>query len=56
MRRIFVVEDDEAINRLICMNLTVAGYETIPAYGGAEALRWIEGGEQFDLASVSGSP
>ncbi len=50
MRRIFVVEDDEAINKLICMNLTVAGYETVPVLDGAEALRMIESGEHFDLA------
>lgn len=50
MRRILVVEDDEAINKLICMNLTVAGYETVPVFDGAEALRMVEGGEHFDLA------
>ena len=50
MRRIFVVEDDEAINKLICMNLNVAGYETVPALDGAEALQRVESGEAFDLA------
>ena len=50
MRRILVVEDDEGINRLICMNLSVAGYETVPVFDGAEALRRIGGGERFDLA------
>ena len=50
MRRIFVVEDDEAINKLICMNLNVAGYETVPVLDGAEALRRVESGEAFDLA------
>lgn len=50
MRRIFVVEDDEAINKLICMNLSVAGYETVPVFDGAEALRLIESGEHYDLA------
>ena len=32
MSRIFVIEDEEAINKLICTSLTVAGYETVPAY------------------------
>ncbi len=49
MKRILVVEDDEAINRLICMNLSVAGYEPVPVYDGADALASIEG-ERFDLA------
>ncbi|MEN6340522.1 MAG: response regulator transcription factor [Clostridiaceae bacterium] len=50
MRRILVVEDDEAINKLICMNLTVAGYETVPVYDGDSAKNAIAGGEAFDLA------
>ncbi|MDO4572310.1 MAG: response regulator transcription factor [Clostridia bacterium] len=50
MPRIFVVEDEAAINRLICMNLSAAGYEAVPALDGAEALRRLESGERFDLA------
>ena len=51
MKRILVVEDDEAINRLICMNLSVAGYEPVPVYDGTDALCIIErGDEHFDLA------
>ena len=50
MKRILVVEDDESINRLICMNLSVAGYDPAPVYDGADALRRIERGERFDLA------
>ena len=50
MKRILVVEDDEAINKLICMNLTVAGYSPAAVYDGTEALSLTEGGEQFDLA------
>ena len=32
--RILVVEDDYSISELICMNLTVAGYEAVPVYEG----------------------
>lgn len=41
MNRIFVVEGETAINRLICMSLTAAGYETAPAYDGKEALELL---------------
>lgn len=37
MSRILVVEDDEAINRLLCKILNKAGYEVMPAYSGSEA-------------------
>lgn len=50
MSRIFVVEDEEAINRLICVSLTAAGYETVPAHDGQEALTILRAGERFDLA------
>jgi DNA-binding response OmpR family regulator len=48
--RIFVIEDDEAINRLLCMNLSIAGYEPVPATDGKDALERIQSGERFDLA------
>lgn len=50
MRRILVVEDDEAINKLICMNLNVAGYETVPVFDGAAAKNALASGGSFDLA------
>ena len=50
MYRIFVVEDDEAISRLLCMNLSIAGYEPVPAMDGQEALRMIQNGQRFDVA------
>jgi len=50
VKRILVVEDDEAINKLICMNLSVAGYRPEPVYDGSEALALAENGEPFDLA------
>ena len=52
MSRIFVIEDEEAINKLICTSLTVAGYETVPAYDGNEALAKLRDFERFDLALV----
>ena len=50
MYRIFVVEDDEAISRLLCMNLSIAGYEPVPAMDGQEALRLLQNGQRFDVA------
>ena len=50
MYRVFVVEDDEAISRLLCMNLSIAGYEPVPAMDGQEALALIQNGEHFDVA------
>ncbi|MDL2258733.1 response regulator transcription factor [Eubacteriales bacterium OttesenSCG-928-K08] len=49
MARIFVVEDDETINKTICMNLSVAGYDPVPAYDGLEALAILDSGKHFDL-------
>ncbi len=50
MHRIFVVEDDEAINRLLCMNLSVTGYATEGETDGLKAKARIERGERYDLA------
>jgi len=51
LKRILVVEDDEAINRLICMNLSVAGYEPVPVYDGTDALGIVERSDtHIDLA------
>lgn len=50
LKRILVVEDDEAINKLICMNLSVAGYFPVAVYDGAEALALAQHTETFDLA------
>lgn len=52
MSKIFVIEDELAINKMICLNLSVSGYETRSAYDGREALDAIRSGEQFDLALV----
>ena len=50
MYRIFVVEDDEAIRRLLCMNLSIAGYEPVPAKDGREAMELLQSGARFDVA------
>lgn len=47
--RILVVEDDMAISELICMNLTVAGYETVAVYDGGEVEEVLNKDKDFDL-------
>lgn len=39
MKKILVIEDENAINDLICMNLEVAGYEAAPFFDGEEFSR-----------------
>ena len=52
MTKILVIEDNKAISNLICMNLSVVGYETQPSPDGLDALKLLESGEHFDLAVV----
>lgn len=52
MNTILVIEDETAINRMLCMNLGIAGYETIPLMDGEEVLNWLDKGEDADLALV----
>lgn len=52
MNRIFVIEDELSINKMICMNLSISGYKVVSAYNGCEALEMINKGEHFDLALV----
>ena len=59
--KILVIEDDRAISELLCMNLTIAGYETVAAYDGIEAQRlllWNEDayGVQQEQISVYADP
>jgi DNA-binding response OmpR family regulator len=42
VKRILVVEDEPHISQLITYNLTAAGYLTVPAFDGNEALTQIE--------------
>lgn len=41
--KVLVIEDEEAINDIICMNLQAAGYETMSVYDGSEAERLLRG-------------
>ena len=47
--KILVIEDDRAISELLCMNLTIAGYETVAAYDGIEAQRLLRKESPGDL-------
>lgn len=48
--RILVIEDDAAISDLICMNLTVAGYEVLPVFDGNQVEGAVGEKGPFDLA------
>lgn len=52
MRRILIAEDEIAINKMICMNLNITGYETIPMYDGQEVLEYLTSAGTADLAIV----
>ena len=52
MSKILVAEDELAINKLICMNLNITGYETASMQNGQEVLDYLEAGGQADLAIV----
>lgn len=43
---ILVIEDEEAINDLICMNLEAVGYKVLPFLDGEQASRAIHEGEE----------
>lgn len=48
--RILIVEDEEAIGKMIVMNLKVAGYDTVLFQDGQEAVNALEQEHQYDLA------
>ncbi len=48
-KRILIAEDDEAISRLLDSNLHVAGYETVCALDGQQAVDAVQA-QHFDLA------
>lgn len=50
MYRILVIEDENAINDLICMNLEIAGYEPIPFMDGIEVSSHLKEYKSYDLA------
>lgn len=49
-KRILIVEDEEAIAKMIAMNLRVAGYEPVIFYDGTEAEISLISDSNFDLA------
>ncbi len=52
MTKILVIEDNKAISDLVCMNLSVVGYDAMPLFNGMDALQRLQSGEHFDLAIV----
>lgn len=52
MSKILVIEDEIAINKMLCLNLGITGYETISFYDGKQALDWLNSGARADLALV----
>lgn len=49
-KRIWIVEDEEAIAKMIAMNLRVVGMEPVVFYDGEEAARSLAADHAFDLA------
>ena len=50
MKKILVVEDEIAINDLICMNLEIAGYQAVPFLDGEELSCHLAVEADYDLA------
>lgn len=50
MSRILIIEDEIAINKMLCLNLGITGYETVSLYDGQEVLDWLEEDGAADLA------
>lgn len=48
--KILVIEDDNAISELICMNLEAAGYEALPLLDGVEAEVFLRDAEEKNIA------
>lgn len=44
MSKILVAEDETAINKMICMNLNITGYETVSMQDGQEVLDYLATG------------
>lgn len=52
MSKILVAEDELAINKMICMNLNIIGYQTVSMQDGQEVLDYLAAGQSADLAIV----
>ncbi len=52
MSKIMIIEDDEAIQKMLCLNLSVAGYQTIAFGDGQQVLDFLNQGGLAVLALV----
>lgn len=52
MSKLYIIEDEMAINKAICLNFEAAGYEVAAAYNGDDVLAALYDGQHFDLAIV----
>lgn len=52
MRKILIAEDEPAINKMLCMNLELMGYDTSAKFDGQQVLDYLAGGGGADLALV----
>ena len=52
MRKILIAEDELAINKMLCMNLELMGYETVAKYDGQQVIDWLNQGGSADLAGL----
>ncbi len=50
MKKVLVIEDETAINDLICMNLEIAGYQPVPFFDGMEFSRHLKEKDDYVLA------
>lgn len=50
MKKILVIEDEAAINDLICMNLEIVGYHPIPFFEGEEFSQYLKQEDNYQLA------
>lgn len=52
MRKILIAEDEPAINKMLCMNLGLMGYDMAAKFDGQQVLDYLAGGGGADLALV----
>lgn len=52
MSKILVAEDELAINKMICMNLNITGFQTVSMQDGQEVLDYLAAVQSADLAIV----
>ena len=50
--RILVIEDEPAINNLLCMNLEVTGYQTVSYLDGNDASEGIAWDHEFQVLEL----